>query len=445
MRSQSRACTASHSANCVNVIPAAASQVVKGPATLFGHPPGLTVLFLVGMWEVFALFGLRTILVYYLVDRLHFSAASAVEVYSFSIAGALLMGLVGGVVADRLLGLRRAVGIGALLMAAAQFMIIYAPLLYCALALSAIGNGLLKPSLVAQVALLYERDDPRSDRAFTIYKVACNSGGIAAPIACGMLSVSMGYGWAFAACGIGMLISALSFAVGRRYLPDRQRREQAIETVHTSGDPTTAGRAIALLAIIWISQVLFCAAYNQIGGTVALWASQDLDRTVQLFGSNFSIPPAWFQSVNPILILAFAPLVTAIWARERHSSAARDVWKIVAGTIMLAVSFFVLALAPVYGGHSPSWLWLLAALVPFTLGELYTDPIGQALFTRLALRGLVSAFAAIWFVTQTVGYIAAGWTGNLWVQMHPAAFFAWTGVVALIGAGVAAFASALTR
>lgn len=423
----------------------AGRQYLGNQPALFGHPPGLTVLFLVGMWEVFALFGLRTILVYYLVERLHYTEAYAVEVYSFSIAAALLMGLIGGVVADRLLGLRRAVGLGALLMAAAQFMIIYPPLLYFALGLSAIGNGLLKPSLVAQVGLLYERDDPRSDRAFTIYKVACNLGGIAAPIICGMLSVSLGYGWAFGACGIGMLISGLSFGIGLRYLPEGQRREQAIEAVHVRGDPSTTGHVIGLLALVWISQVFFCAAYNQIGGTVALWASQDLDRTLELFGRSFSIPAAWFQSVNPVLILAFAPIVTRIWAREQHSSAARDVWKIVAGTIMLAASFFVLAVAPIYGGHSPNWLWLIVALVPFTLGELYTDPIGQALFTRLALRGLVSAFAAIWFVTQTVGYVAAGWTGNLWVVLHPAAFFAWTGVVALIGAGIAALASALTR
>jgi POT family proton-dependent oligopeptide transporter len=397
------------------------------------------------MWEVFALFGLRTILVYYLVERLHFAAGDAVEVYSFSIAAALLMGLVGGVVADRLLGLRRAVGIGALLMAAAQFMIIYPSLLYFALALSAIGNGLLKPSLVAQVSLLYERDDPRRDRGFTVYKVACNLGGIVAPIVCGWLSISLGYGWAFGACGIGMLISALSFAIGCKYLPAGQRRDQSVEAVHISGDPSTTGRVMALLALVWVSQVFFCASYNQIGGTVALWASQDLNRTVQLFGSSFAIPAAWFQSVNPVLILAFAPVVTAIWSREKHSSAASDVWKIAAGTIMLAVSFFVLAIAPVYGGHSPSWLWLIVALVPFTLGELYTDPIGQALFTRLAPRGLVSAFAAIWFVTQTVGYIAAGWTGTLWVQLHPAPFFGLMGVLALIGAAVAALAFPLSR
>lgn len=429
----------------MNVIADAGRGAIKGPAAPFGHPPGLTVLFLVGMWEVFALFGLRTILVYYLVERLHFGEGYAVEVYSFSIAAALLMGLVGSVLADRLLGLRRAVGIGALLMAAAQFMIIYPPLLYVALGLSAVGNGLLKPSLVAQVGLLYERDDPRRDRAFTIYKVACNLGGIVAPIVCGLLSALLGYDWAFGACGVGMLISGLSFAIGRKYLPEGQRPEQAVEAVHVSGDPSTTGHVIALLALVWVSQVFFCASYNQIGGTVALWASQDLNRTVQFFGSSFTIPAAWFQSVNPVLILAFAPVVTAIWSRERHASAASDVSKIVAGTIMLAVSFFVLALAPVYGGHSPSWLWLIVALVPFTLGELYTDPIGQALFTRLAPRGLVAAFAAIWFVTQTVGYIAAGWTGSLWVQLHPAPFFGLMGVLALIGAAIAALASPLTR
>lgn len=429
----------------MNVIAKGGREGIRVPPTLFGHPPGLTVLFLVGMWEVFALFGLRTILVYYLVERLHFAEGAAVEVYSFSIAAALLMGLIGGVVADRVLGLRRAVGIGALLMAAAQFMIIYPPLLYFALGLSAIGNGLLKPSLVAQVSLLYERDDPRRDRGFTVYKVSANLGGIAAPIVCGVLSVSLGYGWAFGACGVGMLISALSFAIGRKYLPQGQRREQSVEAVHISGDPSTTARVLALLALVWVSQVFFCASYNQIGGTVALWVSQDLNRTVHLFGSSFAIPAAWFQSVNPVMILAFAPIVTTIWSREKHSSAASDVWKIVAGTVMLAVSFFVLALAPVYGGHTPSWLWLIVGLVPFTWGELYTDPIGQALFTRLAPRGLVSAFAAIWFVTQTVGYIAAGWTGTLWVQLHPAPFFGLMGVLALIGAAVAALALPLTR
>ena len=158
-----------------------------------GHPSGLTVVILTGLWEVFALAGMRAILIYYLVKQLAYADADAAQVYSLSMGASFMMSLAGALIADRWLGTRRAVVIGALLMSAGLIGLLARQLLYPALALTVLGSGLLKPSLVAMVGRLYEHDDARRDRAFVLYKAGCNAGAIFSPIVCGVLGEL--YGW----------------------------------------------------------------------------------------------------------------------------------------------------------------------------------------------------------------------------------------------------------
>lgn len=405
--------------------------------TLFGHPRGLTVLFLTGMWEVFALFGMRTILIYYLIKQLHFSSPTAVQVYSLSSAACLVMGLIGGAVADNYLGMRRAVFVGALLMAVGNSFLVFAPLLYLGLAFIAVGNGLLKPTLAAQVGLLYAHDDPRRDRAFTAYKVGCNLGAMMAPLVCGTIGAIYGWNWGFAASSIGMLVAIVIFWAGRRLVPEGGAipRARGNPSGRTGVAPSRGERdAMIIIAIAGVAGVLFWTAYKQIESTVALWADSGIDRIILIGTHALVIPAAWFQSVNPFMIFAFAPLVNWLWSRHAaRVSASDDLRKMATGSLLLAGAFGILSAASLWSGnHQPGAIWLLIAIAPLTIAELYVDPIGQALFSRLAPRNLVALFVGVWFLTSLGAYLVSIWLGNMWVHVSPAVFFACTAAFALV-------------
>jgi POT family proton-dependent oligopeptide transporter len=389
------------------------------------------------MWEIFALFGLRAVLIYYLVKQLQMPQDAAVRVYALSTAACILMGVIGGFLADRYLGVRRAVALGGLLMAAGSFALIDPQMLYVGLALTAIGNGLFKPTLAAQVGMLYADDDPRRQRAYTAYKVGCNLGAIGAPLICGAIGAAFGWNWSFLASGIGMVMSVIVFRAGWHLLPDGRRPARSI-----GGDARSDRRQTILVALaVWLGAVLFWVAYRQIESTVVLWADQDLDRMLQVAGRRFEIPAAWFQSVNPFLLFLFAPLVNWIWSRRSGKvQIASDVGRMAVGCMLLALCFGVLALAS-YGHCSESrvsFLWLVLAIAPLTFAELYVDPIGQGLFSRLAPARFTALFVSVWFLASFTAYLVCTQVGRIWVQVEPAPFFAGVAAVALTGAAVMA-------
>jgi proton-dependent oligopeptide transporter, POT family len=404
-------------------------------ATLFGHPRGLTVLFLTGMWEVFALFGMRSVLIYYLVDQLHEPVAAAIQIYSTANAACLLMGLAGGFCADRVLGMKRAVVLGALLMAIGHFVMFFETFLFPGLAFIALGNGLLKPTLVAQVGLLYEPADPRRDRAFSVYKVGCNAGATLAPFVCGALGEWWGWKWAFVVAGVGMLLSIGAYLWGQQWLPARVLPTDVsrADVDETRGYSRSGG---ALLVTIWIGALLFWTAYNQVGGTVALWAEHDIDRTVAFHHQAIMIPAAWFQSINPFLIFAVTPIVNWWWVRSSMASTiGRDLRKMAVGMTLMAVSFMILAgAAMAISGDKPSYFWLVLALIPFTIAEIYVDPIGQAVFTRLAMKRLAALFVALWFLSYMGGFITAGWLSEVWPTISHGYYFGMVALTAIAGA-----------
>lgn len=399
---------------------------------LYGHPRGLTFLVLTGIWETAALFGMRTVLIYYLVKQLQLPTAEAMNVYSLFSASALL-GLFGGYAADRFLGLRRAVVVGLVLMAAGLFALMSSALLMTGLVVIAIGNGLVRPTLVAQVGLLYAADDPRRDKAFTHYYVGCNVGATIAPLMFGTIGELYGWSWSFLVSGSGMLIAIAFYFWGWRSLTDG--RVQAHDDVAgASQDAASPTAALVLLGLVWLVGVLFWAAYGQIGTTIALWADASVDRSVHLGSYSFEFPATWFQAVNPLFIFALAPLVAWFSSRthERLSIGA-ELRKLALGVVLLACAFVMLAGASAGSGGSTSWIWLVLALAPFTLAELYFVPVGMGLFSRLALKGYVALFVSLWSLAMMMGNAASGWLAHLWEPLTPPAFFIVAGAVALAG------------
>ena len=280
-----------------------------GSPTWFGHPRGLTILFLTEMWDQFSFFGMRALLVYYMTKELLISQAHSSYIYGLYSSFVYFTPLIGGVVSDRWLGRRRAVIIGGSIMALGHFMMAFEQLFYFALATIAIGNGLFLPSLASQINELYTPNDPRRATAYNIYYVGINLGAFLAPFVCGTIGEMYGWHWGFTLAGVGMVIGLVTYLGGSRYLP-RNNDAEARRSVASRSKRAPFATYILLLAVIAIV-IVFRAAYEQSGNTLALWADTGVNRTA----AGFSIPMTWFQSLNPLMIFLFTPVIVAWWTR----------------------------------------------------------------------------------------------------------------------------------
>ena len=398
--------------------------------TWFGQPRGLTILFLTNMWEQFSYFGMRALLVYYMTKQLLLSQGDASSVYGAYTACAYFTPIVGGVIADRLLGKRRAVVLGATIMALGHFMMAFEPLFYVALATIALGNGLFLPSLPSQINDLYQADDPRRGWAYNVYYVGINIGGFLAPLICGTLGEVYGWHYGFGAAGIGMFAGLVIYLWGQRYLPPEAPRTP------TEAAPATRWadhkRAFLVLAGIALSVTVFRGAYEQVGNTIALWADSGVDRQA----GAFLIPGTWFQSLNPLLVMLITPPLLAYW--RRRADAGRDMSparRMALGALMCAGAYLLLAtIETTSGGAKAAWLWFALFFAIFTLGELFILPSGLGLFARLAPPRLGATTVAAWYLTIFAGSLFAGQVGRLWSHMGHGAFFALLATIAVAAA-----------
>jgi len=405
---------------------------VEPERTWFGQPRGLTVLFLTNMWEQFSYYGMRALLVYYMTKQLLFSQEHSSFVYGAYTACAYFTPIVGGVVADRLLGKRRAVVIGASVMAAGHFMMAFEPLFYVALLTIALGNGLFLPSLPSQINDLYAPGDPRRGWAYNVYYVGINIGGFLAPLICGTLGEFYGWHYGFGAAGLGMFAGLLIYLRGQKYLPP-----EAPRMVTPDAPPMRWAdhkRTFLVLVAIALSVTVFRGAYEQVGNTVALWADTGVDRAA----GSFVIPMTWFQSLNPLMVMLMTPPLLAWWQRRaaagKDSSPAR---RMALGTTIVAGAYLLLAAVEWTGGGARAdWLWFVLFFAIFTLGELFVLPTGLGLFARLAPPRLGATTVAAWYLAIFTGSLSAGLVGMLWSRTAHAPYFALLALIALAAAGL---------
>jgi proton-dependent oligopeptide transporter, POT family len=426
----------------------AGAPAASASAELFGHPRGLAFLFATEMWERFSYYGMRALLVLYMVRYLleqgradnalgfpllrsmleRFSGPLepqplASQIYGLYTAFVYLTPVFGGLLADRILGQRRTVIIGAVLMAMGHFMMAFESLFLLALVALILGNGAFKPNISTQVGSLYAPGDTRRDRAYIIFYVGINLGAFLAPLICGTLGEEAGWQYGFAAAGIGMLIGISVYVMGRTSLPADALRAPAAK--RDGKRPSDMRTQVLTLMLLCAPVALFWAGYEQQGNTVVLWADDYSDRSVDLLVWRGMIPTTWFQAVNPFLIFAFTPFIVRLWARQakRHAEPS-PIAKMALGCGGLAVANLIMALAAWWAGDGKaSWLWLLAYFVVLTIGELYLSPSSLSLVSRLAPPVLLSTMMGIWLGTSFAGNLLAGWIGSYWSEMGKAAFF----------------------
>jgi POT family proton-dependent oligopeptide transporter len=433
-------------------------------ADFLGHPPALPFLFATEMWERFSYYGMRALLVLYMVKYafqpdvagtvIGLAALKhgleavfgplgiqplASQVYGLYTGLVYLTPVLGGFFADRVLGQRRTVIIGALLMAIGHFMMAFEHLLLVALAFLILGNGAFKPNMAAQVGGLYPPGDPRRDRAYSIFYVGINLGAFLAPLVCGTLGEHAGWHYGFATAGIGMLIGLATYLyVAPRLPPDRLFTRQERGKQPLGPDER---RAIAALLILFVPVSLFWATYEQQGNTIALWADQHTDRTIDLLFWSGEIPTTWFQAFNPFMIFAFTPFVVALWARQaRRGSEPTTLTKMAFGCFLCAAAYALMAGAAVYAGpDKASWLWLFGYFVVITTGELYLSPIGLSLVSKVAPASHLAMVMGVWLATSFTGNFLAGYLGSFWSSMEKPTFFLMIAAVAF-AAGVTIWA-----
>jgi POT family proton-dependent oligopeptide transporter len=484
--------------------------------TFFGHPVGLFVLFLTEMWERFSYYGMRSLLVLYMVDYLFLHPNVGREVLGFNaIKGALesvfgpmaaqplssqiyglytafvyLTPFFGGMLADKIIGRRRAVVLGASLMAIGHFLMAFEFAFFPALLVLILGNGAFKPNISTQVGGLYRQGDSRRDRAFTIFYMGINLGAFFSPLICGTLGQWYGWHYGFGAAGVGMVLGLILYIGGQRYLAldDSAPKVSASKTTGSVavyifgisagliilviglpyalslmnsllryslifaigailiilfikwliGLPKEEWQSVLSLVVLCALNILFWGVYEQQGNTMQLWA--DRNTNWRLLG--WHIPSTWFQAFNPFMIFIMAPVLNMFWAwQAKRRAEPSSVIKMGLGCIILGISYVIMIV--VSAGTAPqqqrSVLWLAGTTLVLTIGELYLSPIGLSLVTKVAPARMVSMMMGVWFLSNFFGNYLSGFLGTFWDKMPRMSFFVMLTLLGLL-AGAAIFA-----
>ncbi len=388
------------------------------------HPTGLYVLFFTEMWERFSYYGMRSLLVYYMIKHLQFTQERSSEIYGIYTGFVYFTPFFGGILADRLLGQRRIVIFGAVLMAIGHFLMTVEHMFFTALIFLILLNCAFKPNISTQVGTLYPPGDHRRDRAFSIFYMGINLGAFFSPLVCGTLGERIGFHWGFGAAGVGMVIGLIVYLRGQKYLaPDlimqkKGSKQQASFEPMTREDWLKIGAIFVIMAL----SIVFWSVYEQQGNTMALWADAHTDRMI--FG--WEMPASWYQSFNPLMIFMLVPLLNIFWGRQdRRGKEPSSIVKMGTGCILLAAAFLILIPPARHLAVNPraSLWWLTACAFVLTIGEIFFSPIGLSLVTKISPARIVSMMMGVWFLSSFFGNYLSGYLGTFWEKMSKENFF----------------------
>ena len=435
-----------------------ASPAAAAPADVdtgfFGHPRGLSTLFFTEMWERFSYYGMRAFLILYMVapagaGGLAFSDAHAASIYGTYTGSAWAASILGGLIADRVLGQYRTVLLGGTVIAAGHFTLAFhaLPFFYTGLALIAFGTGCLKPNVSTLVGSLYGQGDSRRDAGFSIFYMGINLGALFGPLIAGYLAQRVGWHIGFACAGVGMTAGLIQYVIGRHRLkqgisrltvkPVAETTANARQAEANGGPSSEEWKRIGAIVIFFLAATVFWGGYEQAGSTLNLFA----DRFTRLDVLGFAFPSSWFQSVQPAFVIILAPVFGWLWVRlGRHQPSSPA--KFAIGLIFLSLSFLILVPAGAIAssqGVRVSPMWLVASYFVSEIGELCVSPIGLSAVTKLAPLRIVGLMMGVWFLSNAFGNKLAGWAAGFFSSMPLNQLFTITTVV-LLAAAVLMFA-----
>jgi POT family proton-dependent oligopeptide transporter len=432
-----------------------------------GHPRGLTTLFFTEMWERFSYYGMRALLMLFMVKTaadggLGFDTKTAAGIYGTYTMSVYLLSILGGFIADNFIGSRRAVLIGGIVIAAGHFSMAFSSLttFYAGLVLIALGTGLLKPNISTMVGGLYPPTDGRRDAGFSIFYMGINLGAFLAPLVTGYLAQSAGWKtqlaawgldplhswhWGFAAAGVGMTLGLVMYVLQRERLatvghapaPGQPRPWGRLGLVALASLALIAamkasdehpvlvyalfaiqiaailffafragqdGKRIAAILVFFFAAEIFWAIFEQTGSTISLFADR-LTRN-EIFGWSF--PSSYWQSVNSVWVILLAPVFAWLWIRLGSRQPSSPV-KFALGLLFVALSFVLMVpAAKLTAAGRVGPLWLVGVFFLQTVGEMLLSPVGLSTMTKLAPARLLGLVMGIWFLAAALGNKLAG-------------------------------------
>ncbi len=486
-------------------MPVAAVDVHTHDRAFFGHPRGLSTLFFTEMWERFSYYGMRALLILFMTapitaGGLGFDTAVAGAIYGLYTSMVYMTSLPGGWIADRLIGQRRAVLYGGIIIACGHFSMAFSSVttFYLGLALIVVGTGLLKGNAAVIVGGLYGPKDSRRDAGFSIYYMGINLGAFIAPLVCGYLGQRVNWHMGFAAAGVGMVCGLVQYTLGAKYLgdaglypapaasPEAAARLRRSVTVWGGGSlvavaaigfgmaagvlPITATQVAdaagyMLLVIVvaffgwlffvgdwtpaerkrlyaigalFVASAIFWSEFEQAGSTLNLFG--DRATRTSVFGWDF--PSSYYQSLQPLFIITFAPVFAWVWirfGRREPSSPA----KFGLGLLFVGAGFALLVVASslaAKGVKVAPW-WLVVTYLLHTFGELSLSPVGLSATTRLAPARVAGLMMGVFYLAISVGNFIGGRLASLYGSMPLPNLF---GAIAAVGIGAGLVMFALT-
>ena len=472
----------------------------------FGHPRGLSTLFFTEMWERFSYYGMRALLILFMTapiaeGGLGMGTAVAGAIYGLYTSMVYMTTLPGGWIADRVIGQRRAVLYGGILIACGHFSMAFPSVatFYLGLFLIVIGTGLLKGNVSVIVGRLYQPGDIRRDSGFSLFYMGINLGAFLSPLVCGYLGQRINWHVGFASAGVGMVIGLIQYVLGAKYLgtaglyPERPKTPAEGERLKrntalwgglaaaalmafgvsavTGLLPVTANqiadgagylllvicvgffgwlffagewtseerKRLYVISVFFLAAALFWSLFEQAGSTLNLFADRDTATTIL----GWHYPSSWFQSMNSLFVWVFAPVFAWLWLRMGRRQPSTTT-KFALGEIMVGAGFAVLVVAArlAQNGVQVSPMWLTVVYLLHTFGELLVSPVGLSAMTKLAPVRIGGLMMGVWFLASSVGNFMAGRLAGFYESMPLPRLFT---IIAAMGIGAGLLLLPLAR